>query len=146
LLIAANEGDFSHIVASRRRLTERAERVSDNWPRFTLYPKGLERARLKGGTRSRKHVVGNEDLAGAGLGHESCGEVYRIAHDRVGLAIWRSDVAGEHPPSMHPRPHAYAVRAIDDQPHRPQHPFLVVVRRRRRTGRQDDLPAVPVDV
>ncbi len=92
--------------------------------------------------RSRRR----EDLLVDGSRHDPGGQVHRIADHSEGTAEGGANVAREGGAAVDADLYRDRREPIDDRAHRPQHPFLVGPRGRRRTGREDDLAAIAIDI
>ena len=86
------------------------------------------------------------ELAVRRLRHDPCGEVHRVAHDRVGAPVARPDLAGEHVPAVDADAHREPPAAIDHASQGEQHALLVVTDDPRRARGQQQLAAAVVDV
>ena len=65
------------------------------------------------------------DLARSGLGHQACGEVHVITHDRVRPPGRRPEISGERVAPVHARPEVQAGVGIDQIADRTEHSVLV---------------------
>ncbi len=72
--------------------------------------------------------------------------VRRVAHRRIRGALCRAELGGEHVAAVDARLQHEGEWRREDATQCPQHPVLVVLGRRRRPGRAEDLAAVDVDV
>ncbi len=103
--------------------------------------RGLERR-----ARARHEVGGGEDLPRFRGGHEPRREVDGVAHHGVRPPVPRTDLTGEHVTAVHADPDRQRELRVLQAPHRAEHPALVVAVRDGHAGREDDLPAVAIDV
>ena len=114
--------------------------------RPALHGEGLERVGLEQGPGLVEHPGGRIHLTGRRRRHQTGGQVHRVVHHRVGAAVLRADLAGEHVAAVGPRPRREPRRGVEHLPHGPHEPALVVVLRVGNTSRQQHLEAVAVEV
>ena len=73
---------------------DHADAVGRDRPLLAFDQERLRRG-LEAGRRAFEHLGGREDLARLGPRGQPCGEIDGVAHDGVGPASARTDVAGE---------------------------------------------------
>ncbi len=113
---------------------------------LALHGEGRDRLGGEGDRGLREGRVGDEDLAGAGPGHDSGRGVHRVAHDGVEAAVEGPDLGGEQRPGVDADPHGDRRPGVDDLAHGEEHAVDVVLVGQRRAGGEDELAPVVVDV
>ena len=111
-----------------------------------LYRKRFELRGVEQRVGAFEHVARRVDLTGIGLGHHARCEVDRVAHDRIGAAVGRADVAGEDGAAMDADADRQRKPALDDLAQCEKHVFFAIAGGLRRAGGKDELAAVVVDV
>ena len=81
-----------------------------------------------------EHVVGGDDLAGHGLGHEPGREVHGVAHHGVGAPVPGADLTGEDVAAVDADANRQRQRLVDDAADGTQHASLVVAARHGHAG------------
>ena len=96
--------------------------------------------------RARDDVCGHEDLSALGPRHQASRQRSRVAEDGVRPPEGRAYLAGEDAAAIHAVLDVQPRLRLRDPADRAEDSLLVVLRRDRRPGDEDDPPAVAVDV
>ena len=144
--IAAGERQALRQYLSRLRALRAADRPRLNRLRLSFHYERLELGRFELRRRTLEHVARRVDFARLGFRHQPRGQVHGVAHDRIGAAIFRPDVAGENGAAMHADADRKWQIARRDPCQRQQHALFVVASDLRRSTSQDELSPVRVDV
>ena len=127
-------------------------------PRLGAYRQSLQGCRLAlhvqrrqcGGperrARALDHRLGGVDLARWCSGHQTSSDVHRVTHCGVGRAEGHAHGAREHMAAVHAHMQVQLGRDVGDAANGPQHATFVVLLRGGRSGGQDHLAPVLVEV
>jgi hypothetical protein len=98
--IAAGQRQSLQRHLARPRAFGASDRPRHNRLRLSLHRERLELGRFEQRVGTVQHVGRRIDMARLGLGHQPCGQVHGVAHDRIRAAISGPDVTGEYRPAM----------------------------------------------